>query len=127
MLCRNKRDQVSFLHVFHHAVMPWPWFLVLTLHPCGDPCFGAAFNSLVHVLMYAYYALALLRIPCPWKVYITRLQLFQFVCVFVYGWVSIALGFSPRWLALVQEALMAVLFVLFSVFYSSKYVARADA
>jgi len=120
MIVRKKQDQVSLLHVFHHAIMPWPWLVVLWYHPDGDVYFGALLNSLVHVVMYSYYFLASLRIPCPWKMYLTQMQLVQFVMVFAYGWYSIYLGFPPG-LALIQEALMLILFVMFGIFYADKY------
>ncbi|WFD35369.1 very-long-chain 3-oxoacyl-CoA synthase [Malassezia cuniculi] len=73
-----KKKPLMFLHVYHHmatAVLcfieiqyqtPMSW-VVITL------------NLAVHVVMYAYYALTTLRIPCPWKRYITVFQIVQFV------------------------------------------------
>ena len=53
------------------------WIVIMWL-PNGQPIFGAAFNSLVHVVMYLYYALALipsLRDKLWWKKYLTKFQL----------------------------------------------------
>ena len=124
MVLRKKNDQLSFLHVLHHGMMPWPWFFVLKYHPWGDAYFGALLNSTIHVFMYTYYAFALLKIPCPWKVYLTQMQLTQFFCIFVHGNVGMYMGFRPRWLAMFQSAIVVVFFGLFSVFYSTKYTKR---
>lgn len=71
-----KKKPLMFLHVYHHmatAVLcfieieyttPMQW-VVITL------------NLAVHVVMYGYYAMATLRIPCPWKRYITVFQIVQ--------------------------------------------------
>lgn len=40
------------------------------------------FNTLVHVIMYAYYLLAIFRIPFRWKRWITTLQVIQFATSF---------------------------------------------
>ena len=29
MVARRKEEQLSFLHVYHHLIMPWIWFIVL--------------------------------------------------------------------------------------------------
>mmetsp|Transcript_34285 Transcript_34285/g.87237 ORF Transcript_34285/g.87237 Transcript_34285/m.87237 type:complete len:262 (+) Transcript_34285:109-894(+) len=66
------------LHVYHHALVPviiWNWleYRQTLQHP------GLLFNAFVHVVMYAYYGLKLLGIPTPWKSWVTRLQIVQFV------------------------------------------------
>merc|ERR1711862_1083382 len=53
--------------------------------PEGDAYFGALLNSLIHVKMYSYYTLSLLKISCPWKKYLTMAQLFQFTTVVIYS------------------------------------------
>lgn len=66
------------LHVYHHALVPhmvWHW-----LEYCGTLQFpGLLFNAGVHVVMYAYYTLRLLNVPTPWKSWVTRLQIIQFM------------------------------------------------
>lgn len=37
---RKKQSQITFLHVFHHSVMPWSWWWGITLTPgaiCSTP------------------------------------------------------------------------------------------
>jgi len=60
MILRNKHEQVSFLHVYHHCLLIWAWFAVSKVACGGDAYFGALANSFIHVLMYSYYAMALL-------------------------------------------------------------------
>ena len=45
----------------------------------GDSYFGALCNSFIHVLMYSYYLMAALKISCPWKKILTKLQMIQFL------------------------------------------------
>lgn len=63
MILRKKSEQVSFLHVYHHCLLIWAWFLVSKVACGGDAYFGALANSFIHVLMYSYYAMALLVRP----------------------------------------------------------------
>lgn len=65
MILRKKSVQVSFLHVYHHALLIWAWFLVTKLCCGGDAYFGALANSFIHVVMYSYYAMRLLVRTLP--------------------------------------------------------------
>ena len=127
MVLRGNMAQVSFLHVYHHFSISWAWWIALTYCPAGDSYFGALLNSWIHVLMYSYYALTLLGIPCPWKRYLTQAQLLQFTTVVLYTIVS-ALKYpydkfqSGHLLCyVVQLWEMLSLFVLFLFFYIKSY------
>jgi len=99
----------------------------MILFPAGDSYFGALFNSWIHVMMYSYYALSLLKIPCPWKKYLTMAQLFQFASVVVYTLISMAsypIHQRTKWHYIgcaIQIGEMVSLFVLFSQFYKKSY------
>jgi elongation of very long chain fatty acids protein 4 len=121
MVVRKKNDQVTFLHVWHHCIIMWSWLLVLWVNPGGDAYFGSLLNSLIHVVMYGYYLMSALKIPCPWKKYVTVLQLSQFSVIFVQGWYAIYLGSTPTWLTLVQQFVMVNMLVLFTSFYMKSY------
>jgi hypothetical protein len=129
--------KVSFLHIYHHTTIAWAWWIALRFSPGGDIYFGALLNSAIHVLMYSYYALALLKVGCPWKRYLTQAQLLQFTSVVIY---TIATAYrhyrhvpheaiegvrpSLRTYYLccvVQVFEMVSLFVLFSFFYKRSY------
>lgn len=128
MVLRGKMDQVSFLHVYHHCTIAWAWWVGMTYFPAGDSYFGALFNSWIHVMMYSYYALSLLKIQCPWKKYLTMAQLFQFASVIVYSFVGMSLWRveegANKWhyiACMVQIWEMLSLFLLFQHFYKKSY------
>lgn len=88
-LLRKKQNQVTFLHIFHHSVLPWTWWWGITLTPAGGMgSFHAVVNACVHVIMYTYYGLAAagphFRKYLWWKKYMTAIQLIQFVLLTVH-------------------------------------------
>jgi len=124
MVVRKKNDQVSFLHVWHHTIMSWSWLAVLWVNPGGDAYFGSLLNSFIHVVMYSYYLLSALKLPCPWKKYVTMMQLTQFAVIFVQGWYAIYLGSTPTALVLLQQFVMVNMLVLFGKFYADSYSSK---
>lgn len=82
-ILRKKNNQVTFLHVYHHATMFPLWYIGVKWVAGGQSLFGAMMNSLIHVVMYSYYGLAALGPDYQkylwWKKYLTMLQLVQFV------------------------------------------------
>ncbi|XP_067310120.1 elongation of very long chain fatty acids protein 1a [Pseudorasbora parva] len=83
---RKKHSQVTFLHIFHHSILPWTWWWGITLTPVGGMgSFHALVNACVHVIMYTYYCLAAAGPRFQkflwWKKYMTAIQLTQFVLV----------------------------------------------
>jgi len=132
MVLRGRMDQVSFLHVYHHFSIVWAWWAAMNLMPGGDSYFGALLNSWIHVLMYGYYALSLLKIPCPWKKMLTQAQLLQFTSVVAYSicclyiWPEDHVEAKHRICVIIQIWEMVSLFVLFSLFYRKSYRKRAD-
>ena len=97
-------------------------------HPGGDNYFGALLNSWIHVMMYSYYTLSLLKVPCPWKKYLTMAQLIQFCTVIVYTIPSAYMNYTSgdmksqhAWCVFIQIFEMSSLFFLFMIFFSKKY------
>lgn len=82
---RKKYNQVTFLHVFHHSVMPFSWWFGVKFVPGGFGTFHALLNSLIHFIMYIYYGLAAFGPKFQkylwWKRYMTTMQMIQFVLV----------------------------------------------
>lgn len=74
-LLRKKQNQVTFLHVTHHCLMPITCYIGLKFVPYGNTGFTPIINSFVHVIMYFYYYLASLGPSMQqilwWKKYIT--------------------------------------------------------
>lgn len=106
---RKKQNQVTFLHVFHHAFVPMYAFWVLRTAPLRFNVFIILINSFIHVLMYSYYFLATFQQPrdssgkgsnrgiimaivtqlLKFKRYMTQLQILQFVALAVYSFIPI--------------------------------------
>ena len=124
MLLRKKNQQISFLHVYHHAMLIWAWYFVCAYAPGGEAYFGALCNSAVHVVMYSYYAMALLRIQCPWKRYITMVQMAQFVVCFAHAVWCLWTGAYPAWLCACNIFVMVNMLVLFGRFYVKAYAKK---
>ena len=80
-------------------------------------------------MMYSYYTLSLLKIPCPWKKYLTMAQLTQFCTVIAYSVCSMLRmpeeGTWKQYLGhSIQDFEMTSLFVLFMHFYRKAYRKR---
>ncbi|KAM9858233.1 elongation of very long chain fatty acids protein 7a [Aulostomus maculatus] len=80
---RKKTSQVTFLHVYHHSIMPFTWWFGVRFAPGGLGTFHALLNCIVHVIMYTYYGLTAMGPQYQkylwWKKYLTTIQLIQFV------------------------------------------------
>ena len=129
--------KVSFLHIYHHTTIAWAWWIAINYSPGGDIYFGALLNSFIHVLMYSYYALALMKFSCPWKKYLTLAQLIQFTSVVIYTVATAYLHYfnvpheaiegeqsslrTYYFCCIVQVFEMVSLFVLFSIFFKKSY------
>ncbi|KAL1248894.1 hypothetical protein QQF64_022212 [Cirrhinus molitorella] len=128
IVLRKKNNQISFLHVYHHASMFNIWWCVLNWIPCGQSFFGPTLNSFIHVLMYSYYGLS--TIPSMhkylwWKRYLTQAQLVQFLLTIshtVSAWV-VPCGF-PLGCLKFQTFYMCTLVILFVNFYMQTYRKR---
>jgi len=124
---RKKYNQVTVLHLYHHTVVPVLGWIAFRIAPTAVPIgLFPIVNSLIHIVMYTYYALSALGPGVQkylwWKKYITLLQLYQFVlyglyfCLFLcfqrgYPRVYVTLGF-------IQPPLF---FYLFYTFYQASY------
>ncbi|KAK2565420.1 Elongation of very long chain fatty acids protein 4 [Acropora cervicornis] len=126
-ILRKKNNQLSFLHVYHHAGMSILFWMVSKYVAAY---FAPAINSFVHVVMYAYYGLAAISPQMQpylwWKAHITKLQLTQFVILLIY-WVNVfgnncMAGFPQREIFYLKWIFVASLLVLFSNFYIGSYL-----
>ena len=78
------------LQVYHHAaVVPMAWFWCQ--YQQSLQWGGLVFNTMVHVIMYQYYAWRVIGLPTPWKKWITKLQIIQFITSFVLLAVTLSL------------------------------------
>ena len=124
MILRKKNQQISFLHCYHHILLIWSWFFVCRIETGGDAYFGACVNSLIHVIMYGYYTLALLGISCPWKKWITNCQMLQFCACLAHSIYVYRKGNLPAILTFLQGFVMINMLILFGNFYIKSYLIK---
>ncbi|KAL0277540.1 UNVERIFIED_CONTAM: hypothetical protein PYX00_004790 [Menopon gallinae] len=86
---RKKNNQITFLHMYHHTVMPMISWGCTKYYPGGHGTFIGVINSFVHIIMYTYYLLSACGPKFQkylwWKKYITVLQMVQFLLVFLHN------------------------------------------
>lgn len=150
---RKKRNQITFLHVWHHAFVPLYAYWILRTAPLRFNLFIITINSAIHVLMYFYYFLATYQQPAQlkdsnqkarqlstvdliiskllmFKKYMTQLQILQFITLGAY---TIWAALQPNqcnvpWTYLISNFLLAGCFLgLFVHFYLQAYNASAKA
>nr|XP_048276734.1 elongation of very long chain fatty acids protein 2 isoform X2 [Myodes glareolus] len=122
---RKKTNQITFLHVYHHASMFNIWWCVLNWIPCGQSFFGPTLNSFIHILMYSYYGLSVfpsMHKYLWWKKYLTQAQLVQFVLTITHTLSAVVkpCGF-PFGCLIFQSSYMMTLVILFLNFYVQTY------
>ena len=80
-------------------------------------------------MMYSYYTLALLKIACPWKRYLTQAQLVQFISVVGYTIFCYTKQPAGTWIMpyVVQLFEMVSLLVLFLHFYRKAYRSKQES
>lgn len=123
---RKKDSQLTFLHLFHHSVVPFWGYIALRLNPFVPAILLFTIcNSFVHTVMYSYYALAIfsnMRRFLWWKRYITQLQLVQFLVFLVYASLLVVYqnGYPKVWLYI---GVMHIPFFIwmFASFYRNTY------
>lgn len=141
---RKKQNQVTFLHVFHHAFVPMYAYWILRTAPVRFNVYIIIINSAIHVLMYSYYFLAtyqqqrepgkkqpkqsiLMYIVTKilmFKKYMTQLQILQFISLALYAiWVSLQPNrCGVPWTYAIANFLLAFGFLaLFLHFYITVY------
>ncbi|KAI1294146.1 Elongation of very long chain fatty acids protein 1 [Halotydeus destructor] len=124
---RKKQGHVSTLHVCHHGLMPINVWLGLKLIPTPSAAFVPFINSLVHAIMYSYYALSTwpsLRPYLWWKRYLTQLQIVQiFFAVLHLFYIGLVPACRVPRLLFVFAAIQGVfILTLFCLFYINSYV-----
>ncbi len=130
-MLRGKYNQLSFLHIYHHSSMFLIFWIVANFYPGGNSMFGAANNSIIHIIMYTYYFIAALgpeyKKYLGWKKYLTMLQIAQF-------WLN--LGFLlnfwretcefPSFMVYLITGYMISFIVLFTNFYLLTYKKKPE-
>ena len=125
MILRHKQRQISFLHVYHHSSMiilsdlayhiyPWPAFAVYL-----------ALNSIVHVVLYAYYGLSALspENPPKWKKFLTQFQILQFFIDMIHA----VIGYLYHGFCIYGILYGITMITLFLNFYYRAYIKERTA
>lgn len=123
---RKKQNQITFLHLYHHSVMPLISWGCTKYYPGGHSVFIGFINSFIHIIMYTYYGLAAMGPEYNkylwWKKHITTLQMIQFGMCFVH---SAQLLFYdcgyPRWSVIFTLPNAIFFYRMFYDFYKQAY------
>ncbi|XP_037952775.1 elongation of very long chain fatty acids protein AAEL008004 [Teleopsis dalmanni] len=125
VLRKNER-QVTFLHVYHHTVMPMISWGTTKYFPGGHGTFIGWINSFVHIIMYTYYFLSAFGPKVQkylwWKKYITNLQMIQFCMAFIHQTQLLYTDCGyPRWSVCFTLPNAVFFYFLFNDFYQKSY------
>lgn len=123
---RKKERQITFLHLYHHTVMPMISWGATKYYPGGHGTLIGVINSFVHIIMYSYYMFAAFGPKIQrylfWKKYITTLQMLQFCIAFLHS--SQLLFYDcgyPRWTVAFTLPNSIFFYYLFYDFYYKAY------
>ncbi|KAI1286095.1 Elongation of very long chain fatty acids protein 4 [Halotydeus destructor] len=88
-IIRKKNNQVTPLHVIHHASMPLTVYLGIKIAPMSPTIMIGILNTFVHIVMYSYYFLASYGPKMApylwWKKYLTLIQIVQFQITLIHS------------------------------------------
>lgn len=127
-ILRKKFSHVSTLHVVHHTIVPINFWLAFKYAPSLNLVLLPCINSLVHTIMYAYYALSAfgpaVRPYLWWKKYLTTLQISQFVLVLINytylgAWSDCKI---PKFMFILGFPQVALIMVMFISFFIKTYI-----
>ncbi|CAL1280549.1 unnamed protein product [Larinioides sclopetarius] len=122
---RKKKNQITFLHVVHHAgmVIIINWGLRLYRDAAAHyTIICLLMNTTVHVIMYFYYGLAAFGPSMGkylwWKKYLTLVQIIQIFCMILYMTITFLTGCDEfRLFDKLSFSFFALNFFLFINFY----------
>jgi len=126
-VAKKKNSHLSFLHVYHHGIMPLECWFGAKFVGGGHSGFLAFLNAGVHTVMYLYYLLAAcgpsIQKYLWWKRYLTRLQMIQFIGMILHGLLPMYYDCGyPKIMPAVIVGNAAIFFILFANFYFFAYV-----
>ncbi|XP_019870251.1 elongation of very long chain fatty acids protein AAEL008004 [Aethina tumida] len=124
---RKKYNQVSYLHVYHHTLMPICAWIGTNFLPGGHGTLLGYINSFIHIIMYAYYLISSMGPQYQkylwWKKYLTSMQLIQFVIIFVHNFqVMFRTCDYPKFINFLLLSQAAYFLYLFGLFYKKTYL-----
>ncbi|RAL39570.1 hypothetical protein DM860_003103 [Cuscuta australis] len=129
-LSGSRSRRLTFLHVYHHAVVVVMCYLWLSTTQTLFPV-ALVTNASVHVLMYAYYLMCALGHRPRWKRLVTDCQIIQFVFSFVISGAMLYYHFTGSGCSGISgwcfnAVFNASLLALFLDFHSKNYHAKKN-
>lgn len=130
---RKKNSQISFLHVFHHGVVPTLMYIGLKFYPVPFNALLPTTNMFVHIIMYAYYGLATFGPKIQkylwWKRYLTTMQISQFALLLIHCSQPLLYIRSPECkfppgLVMINISIGFTFLMLFVSFYRQTYCSQ---
>lgn len=123
MALRNKRRQVSFLHIYHHTTVLIFWGSTLVYNRgYAYGCFAALINSFIHFIMYSHYFITSIGYKNPFKKYLTSIQIVQFYTGITVAIISVL--YDKEYGVMVPGGCaiyISTLVILFTSFYNKSY------
>ncbi|XP_058818388.1 elongation of very long chain fatty acids protein AAEL008004-like [Topomyia yanbarensis] len=125
---RKKNNQITFLHIYHHAGMVAATYVFNKFLSGSHATLLGLINSFVHVIMYFYYFLTSFRPELKnslwWKKYITQVQMFQFLILMIHFGAPLLLGYCnyPTFVLFIGFSQNIFMFTLFADFYVKAYL-----
>lgn len=129
IILRKKYDQLSVLHVYHHASIGMVWAYLLQIgHANGTASYGAFINSVIHFVMYSHYFIRSIGLNNPFKRLVTSAQITQFYsCMLHAVLVPIYDTLIPKKLAIIQLCYHTTMIYLFTNFYNQQYKSKKSS
>ncbi|KAG5875864.1 hypothetical protein JTB14_037864 [Gonioctena quinquepunctata] len=129
---RKKFNQVSGLHLYHHASTYFLSYLGCKFIGGGMTSFHPMMNSFIHVLMYSYYYMSCLgpgwqKKLSPWKPRLTMAQMIQFVILIAHGLTALPSScVVPKQFLLIYVPNIVLIFKMFKDFYTESYSKKPE-
>ena len=125
ILSRSRSRRLSFLHVYHHTMVPLLCYLGIYTRQSLIHII-VIINASVHVVMYAYYFLCAIGKKPWWKKLVTDCQIIQFILGFICSPIMLYYHFTTEGccgfgLWCVDIVFNTSLLLLFLDFYSNNY------
>lgn len=124
---RKKDRQISFLHIYHHSLMPVCAWIGVKFVAGGHPTLLGVINCFVHIFMYTYYMLAAfgpyMQKYLWWKKHLTTIQIVQFVIVFFHNFQMLFNSCNfPKPLSFLLTFNAGLFIYMFGSFYINNYL-----
>ncbi|XP_023015132.1 very long chain fatty acid elongase AAEL008004 [Leptinotarsa decemlineata] len=126
-ILRKKSNQVSPLHIYHHASTYLLTYIGCKFVGGGMASFPVMVNSFIHVLMYTYYYLSSLgpewqKKLAPWKPRLTIAQMLQFTLLIFHALTALPSSCKiPKQFLLIYLPNVVIIYKMFYDFYMKSY------